>query len=272
MIRGGINRVILCTDGDFNVGVTNRDDLVRMIEEKAKSGVQLSVLGFGMGNYKDATLEKLADKGDGNYAYIDTESEARKVLVDQLSSTLITIAKDVKIQIEFNPAQVASYRLLGYENRVMPAADFNNDKKDAGEIGAGHAVTALYEIAPEGVRDTGPGVDALKYQPRPAVAAGDTSEELLTLKLRYKLPGEETSKLIEAPVKDAAQPFSDATNDFKFSAAVASFGMLLRHSRYAGAATFDTVIELATAGRGSDLDGYREEFLDLVRRAKALKH
>jgi Ca-activated chloride channel family protein len=271
MIRGGINRVILCTDGDFNVGITDRDELVRMIETKAKSGVQLSVLGFGMGNYKDATLEKLADKGDGNYAYIDTELEARKVLVDQLSATLITIAKDVKIQIEFNPARVASYRLLGYENRMMAAADFNNDKKDAGEIGAGHTVTALYEVVTEGVADQGPGVDPLKYQPRPAAINNDLSQEMLTLKLRYKLPGEETSKLIETPVKDAASDFAEASKDFKFSASVAAFGMLLRQSRHAGDATLDTVISWATDGRGSDLDGYREEFLDLVRRAKELK-
>ncbi len=271
MIRGGINRVILCTDGDFNVGITDRDELVRMIETKAKSGVQLSVLGFGMGNYKDATLEKLADKGDGNYAYIDTELEARKVLVDQLSATLITIAKDVKIQIEFNPARVASYRLLGYENRMMAAADFNNDKKDAGEIGAGHTVTALYEVVTEGVADQGPGVDPLKYQPRPAPVNADLSQEMLTLKLRYKLPGEDASKLIETPLKDAASDFAEASKDFKFSASVAAFGMLLRQSRHAGDATLDTVITWATDGRGSDLDGYREEFLDLVRRAKELK-
>jgi Ca-activated chloride channel family protein len=271
MIKGGINRVILCTDGDFNVGVTSQDQLVSMIEEKAKTGVQLSVLGFGMGNYKDSTLEKLADKGDGNYAYIDTEREARKVLVDQLSSTLIVIAKDVKIQIEFNPARVASYRLLGYENRVMAAEDFNNDKKDAGEIGAGHTVTALYEVVPGGVQDEPPSVDPLKYQRRGQVAAGDdASNELLTLKLRYKLPGEDKSKLIETPVKDDGKSYAAASKDFKFSAAVASFGMLLRCSQYMGATNFDAVLELAREGRGNDLSGYRDEFIDLVRRTKEL--
>ncbi|MDA2923289.1 VWA domain-containing protein [Acidobacteria bacterium AH-259-L09] len=270
LIPGGINRVILATDGDFNVGITNQGDLTRLIEERAKSGVFLSVLGFGMGNYKDSTLEKLADKGNGNYAYIDTINEARKVLVDQIDSTLITIAKDVKIQIEFNPVQVQAYRLIGYENRLLRKEDFNDDTKDAGEIGAGHTVTALYEIVPAGKKIQIPGVDPLKYQ-KPIETTDVAQEgELLMLKLRYKEPDGQTSKLLEFPVRDSHRAYSQASQDFKFAAAVASFGMILRESPHKGNATLDSVLELAEEGKGSDPHGYRGQFLELVKRAKAL--
>src|SRR5262249_53228827 len=201
-IKGGTNRGTLCTGGDFNVGITNQGDLTRLIEDKAKSGVFLTVLGFGMGNLKDSTLEKLADKGHGNYAYIDTINEARKVLVEQMGGTLVTIAKDVKIQVEFNPAKVNAYRLIGYENRLLKAEDFNDDKKDAGDIGAGHTVTALYEVVPAGKKINLPGVDPLKYQQGSAPTEAARGPDLLTLKLRYKAPDGDTSKLLEFPVVD----------------------------------------------------------------------
>ncbi|CAN5421750.1 hypothetical protein BH09PLA1_BH09PLA1_36130 [soil metagenome] len=275
-IKDGMNRGSLCTDGDFNVGITNQGDLTRLIEDKAKSNVFLSVLGFGMGNVKDSTMEKLADKGNGNYAYIDNEREANKVLVQQMSGTLITIAKDVKIQVEFNPAKVGTYRLIGYENRMLAKEDFNDDKKDAGEIGAGHTVTALYEIDSVGARGDAPAVDPLKYGP-PAtdstLKAG--SDELLTVKLRYKAPDapieQGTSKLLEFPVKDPGQPFANVSKDFKFASSVAAFGMLLRESPYKGNATLDGVIELAQEGRGEDVNGYRAQFIELVRKAKTLQ-
>jgi len=270
-IPGGTNRVVLATDGDFNVGVTSQGELTRLIEERAESGVFLSVLGFGMGNYKDSTLEKLADRGNGNYAYIDSLSEARKVLVEEMGSTLVTIAKDVKIQIEFNPAEVESYRLIGYENRVLRAEDFNDDEKDAGEIGAGHTVTALYEIVPKGAPSGTPSVDPLKYQ-RPLAPAEEASTgELLTVKLRYKEPDGETSKLLERSVRDDGTRYASATQDFKFAAAVASFGMILRDSPHKGNATLDSVLELAREGVGADRHGYRAELLELARRAKSLR-
>ncbi|HEV7299461.1 MAG TPA: von Willebrand factor type A domain-containing protein [Tepidisphaeraceae bacterium] len=277
-IKNGVNRVILCTDGDFNVGVTNEGDLTRMIEEKAKSGVFLSVLGYGMGNVKDSTMEKLADKGNGNYAYIDTLAEAKKTLVEQMNGTLVTIAKDVKIQVEFNPAKVDSYRLIGYENRMLAKEDFNDDKKDAGEIGAGHTVTALYEVVPVGVKPptTLPGVDPLKYQPQvdasKPVAGGD---ELLTLKLRYKAPDapleQGTSKLLQFPVTDAGHAFATASTDFKFATAVAAFGMVLRDSPHKGDATLGHVLKIATSAKGEDKNGYRGEFIQLVMQAVILK-
>jgi len=270
-ISGGINRVILATDGDFNVGTTNQGDLTRLIEENAKSGVFLTVLGFGMGNYKDSTLEKLADKGNGNYAYIDNINEARKVLVDEINSTLVTIAKDVKIQIEFNPLQVSAYRLIGYENRLLRQEDFNDDSKDAGEIGAGHTVTALYEIVPAGRGLQIPGVDPLKYQTPMGTTGVAQSGELLTLKLRYKQPDGETSRLLEFPVRDGNKAYSQASQDFKFAAAVASFGMILRESPYQGNGTLAGVLELAEEGKGSDPHGYRGEFLELVKQARALR-
>ncbi len=269
-ISGGINRVILATDGDFNVGTTNQGDLTRLIEENAGSGVFLSVLGFGMGNYKDSTLEKLADMGNGNYAYIDDINEARKVLVDQINSTLVTIAKDVKIQIEFNPLQVSAYRLIGYENRLLSKEDFNDDSKDAGEIGAGHTVTALYEIVPSGKGIQIPGVDPLRYQAAIQTTQLAESGELLTLKLRYKQPDGQTSQLLEFPVRDSGKAYNQASQDFKFAAAVASFGMLLRDSPYKGNTTMSSVLELAEEGKGSDPHGYRGQFLELVNKARAL--
>lgn len=269
-VKGGVNRVILCTDGDFNVGVTSPGDLTRMIEEKAKSGVFLSVFGFGMGNLKDSTLESLADKGNGNYGYIDTLNEARKVFVEQLSGTLVTIAKDVKIQVEFNPAKVAAYRLIGYENRLLRAEDFNNDQKDAGEIGAGHTVTALYELVPVG-QPIASGVDPLKYQQPPAVAPAATgSNESLTLKLRYKQPDGETSKLLEFPATDSGKGFAQASPDFQFAAAVAAFGMQLRNSPHKGSWTLNAVREVAQQNRGADPFGYRAEFTELVGKARGL--
>ena len=270
-ITGGVNRVILATDGDFNVGTTNQGDLTRLIEDNAKSGVFLTVLGFGMGNYKDSTLEKLADMGNGNYAYIDTINEARKVLVNEINSTLVTIAKDVKIQIEFNPLQVSAYRLIGYENRLLRQEDFDDDTKDAGEIGAGHTVTALYEIVPAGRGLQIPGVDPLKYQTSMGTTDVAQSGELLTLKLRYKRPDGETSRLLEFPVRDGDRAYSQASQDFKFAAAVASFGMILRQSPYQGNGTLAAVLELAQEGKGSDPHGYREEFLELVKQAIELR-
>jgi Ca-activated chloride channel family protein len=271
-IKGGTNRVLLCTDGDFNVGVTDRGDLVRLIEAKRQSGVFLSVLGFGMGNIKDATLEQLADKGNGHYAYIDSPDEARKVFVEEIGATLVTIAKDVKIQVEFNPAKVAAFRLIGYENRLLRHEDFKDDTKDAGEIGAGHSVTALYELVPPGKEKDLPGVDPLKYQQSAPVEGGPHGKEMLNVKLRYKAPDADTSKPIERGVEDSGKDYASASDDFKFAAAVASFGMLLRDSPYKGSATFPAVLELASASRGPDPNGYRKEFLELVRKAQSLSN
>ena len=340
-IEGGINRVILATDGDFNVGVTDRSELVSLIEERAVEGVFLTVLGYGMGDLQDATLEQLADKGNGNYAYIDSLREAKKVLVDQIGGTLNTIAKDVKIQVEFNPAEVAAYRLIGYENRVLAARDFNDDTKDAGEIGAGHTVTALYEIVPADVippevgppaaladsagvdadgnpiegapgafvdgegdarprnpaikfsLDDGvvpdpialaaqdlmatviedPGVDPLKYAtPATATAAalGLATDELATIKLRYKQPDGDTSRLIEAVAHDEGRTLAEMHEDFQFASAVASFGMILRGSPYANGWTLAAVRELASGAIGTDAEGYRTEFIELVDKAISL--
>jgi Ca-activated chloride channel family protein len=271
LIKGGTNRVVLCTDGDVNVGVTSTADLERIAEEKAKSGVFLTVLGFGMGNHNDDLLEKLADKGNGNYGYVDSEQEAKKLLVDELGGTLLTIAKDVKIQIEFNPRQVASYRLIGYENRLLRAEDFNDDKKDAGEIGAGHSVTALYELVPADGQSQAAPVDELKYQEPHAATDAATSGELLTLKLRYKDPeGQESHEPLVFPIKDGGHSFGQASADFKFASAVASFGMQLRNSEHKGETSYDAVLEIATASLGSDEHGYRAGFLELVRKAKQL--
>jgi len=278
-IKGGVNRVILATDGDFNVGVTNQGDLIRLIEEKAKSGVFLSVLGVGTDNYKDSTMQKLADKGNGNYAYLDSLDEARKVLVQQMSGTLVTIAKDVKIQVEFNPARVASYRLIGYEKRILRKEDFNNDKIDAGEIGAGHTVTALYEVVPVGVSANPaasvPPVDPLKYQPANPVANASTyaqgSSELMTVKMRYKKPDGDKSELIERSLSDDGARFESASPDLKFAAAVAEFGMILRDSEYKGKGTLGAVLEWAQEGKGNDVNGYRAGFIELVRKTQGLK-
>jgi Ca-activated chloride channel family protein len=270
-ITGGVNRIILCTDGDFNVGVTDQGELVRMIEEKARGGVFLTVLGFGMGNYKDSTMEKLADKGNGNYAYIDTVSEAKKVLVHQLSGALVTIAKDVKIQIDFNPARAAGYRLIGYENRLLRSEDFKNDAKDAGEIGAGHTVTAFYEIVPAGLPIPGSDVDPSKYQTHANLTNAAEGPELLTVRLRYKEPDGKTSKPLEVPVVDRRMPFDSASDDYRFAASVAEFGMLLRDSRYRGDMSFQGVLEIASASIGPDKRGYRAEFLELAKAARNLK-
>ncbi len=277
-VRGGINRVILCTDGDFNVGVTSQGDLVRMIEDRAKSNVFLTVLGFGMGNLKDSTLELLADKGNGNYGYIDTRAEAEKLLVDQLSGTLITIAKDVKIQVEFNPLQVSAYRLIGYESRMLAAQDFNNDRVDAGEIGAGHTVTALYEVVPA---DSGAGgtIDPPRYQASGQAVGGIVPQskeqrsidaELLTVKLRYKEPTGTASKLLEFPYTDSGRDFSRASEDFKFASAVAAFGLALRGDTPQQSALIGNAIAWADASLGPDEGGYRREFVDLARKARAL--
>ena len=277
-IKGGVNRVILATDGDFNVGNTSRGGLVSQIESSAKSGVFLSVLGFGMGNLKDATMENLADKGNGNYAYIDTFHEAKKVLVDQMNGTLYTIAKDVKIQVEFNPNRIQSYRLIGYENRVLANRDFNDDTKDAGEIGAGHTVTALYELVPKGLSATMPqrGVDNLRYKAvqEEAIAKPQSdvafSQELMTVKLRYKQPEGHTSKLLEFHVEDVNADYNESSKDFKFASAVAVFGMKLRNSPFAHHLSYDDVLKMAEGGMGHDLNGYRTEFTGLVRKAKSM--
>ncbi|NLS92360.1 MAG: VWA domain-containing protein [Planctomycetaceae bacterium] len=266
-----VNRVILCTDGDFNVGFTNQGDLIRLIEQKAKEGVFLTCLGFGMGNYKDSTLEKLADKGNGNYAYIDTIHEARKVLVEQLGGTLFTIAKDVKIQVDFNPAQVGAYRLIGYENRLLRDEDFRDDTKDAGEIGAGYTVTALYELIPAGQEADVLQAEPSKYQQTGQPTEAAASGELLTLRLRYKQPAGETSEQISFPVSDAGMSLEGASGDFRFAAAVAGFGMLLRNSEHRGEGTYDLVVELAQSGKGDDPHGYRAEFVKLVELAKAFQ-
>ncbi|MCP4811552.1 MAG: VWA domain-containing protein, partial [Planctomycetaceae bacterium] len=272
-IKGGVNRVILCTDGDFNVGTTGTGSLVRMAEDNAKSGTFLTVLGFGMGNHNDSMMEQISNKGNGNYAFIDTENEARKVLVEQISSTLVTIAKDVKIQVEFNPKEVAAYRLIGYENRILAAEDFNDDTKDAGEIGAGHTVTALYEIIPMGVSSKALGkIDKLKYQKPTKPAGAANNGELLTVKIRYKQPDGDTSKLLEFPTKDTGKRFGQADQDFRFAAAVAQFGMLLRGSEHKGDSNYAAVLEIATEAAAGDKSGYRQEFLELVKLASQLSN
>ncbi len=271
-IEGGVNRVILCTDGDFNVGVTSTSDLERMAEDNAKdTGVFLTVLGFGRGNLNDSMMERISGKGNGNYHYVDNLTEARKVLVEEMAGTLVTIAKDVKIQIDFNPYQVAGYRLLGYENRMLRTEDFNDDKKDAGEIGAGHTVTALYEIVPAGKSVDVPPVDASKYvkaTDKPSEA--EVSEELLTLRIRYKQPDADVSTKQEFPVTDQGNSFTEATPDYQFASAVASFGMLLRDSEHKGNTSFAAVKEIAQEASERDQHGYRAEFLQMVDRAKQL--
>jgi Ca-activated chloride channel family protein len=262
--KGAINRVILATDGDFNVGISDRGSLIRLIEKKRKSGVFLTVLGLGTGNVKDSQMEQLADKGNGNYAYIDTLSEAKKVLVTELGATLLTIAKDVKIQVEFNPAKVASYRLIGYENRKLEARDFNDDTKDAGEIGAGHSVTAMYEHVMADAANKTAEVDALKYQDKTDLTAAANSSELMTVKLRYKAPDADKSELVSLTIHDEASELTETSNDFRFSAAVAGFGMLLRKSKFKGTLSFAGVKGMAAEALGKDKHGYRNEFLKLV--------
>jgi Ca-activated chloride channel family protein len=267
-VRGGTNRVILATDGDFNVGVTSHGELTRSIEAKAKTGVFLSVLGFGTGNLKDETMEQLADRGNGNYAYIDTINEAKKALVEQLTGTLLTVAKDVKLQVEWNPAHAASYRLVGYENRLLAPEDFRDDAKDAGEIGAGHTVTALYEVVPAGAGGARP-VDPLKYQAERA-PTGAASGELLTLKLRWKAPEGSESTPLEVTVTDPGSAFASASADSRFAAAVAAFGMVLRSSPHRGVATYERVLAMAEDAAGEGGDPHRREFVTLVRKAQAL--
>jgi Ca-activated chloride channel family protein len=263
----GNNRVILATDGDFNVGASSDGDLELLIESKRSDHIFLTVLGFGTGNIKDSKMELLADKGNGNYAYVDTLAEARKVLVQEMGATLFTIAKDVKLQVEFNPAKVASYRLIGYENRLLRKEDFNNDAKDAGDIGAGHSVTALYELVPPGAGDATGRVDPLKYQSTHVTA---TSPELLTLKLRYKEPESETSKLLTYAVNDTGAELASASDNLRFAAAVAEFGMLLRDSKHKGDATYDEVRQLAQKSLGRDYEGYRRDFLKMIDDAQHL--
>ncbi|MGB0070899.1 MAG: VWA domain-containing protein, partial [Isosphaeraceae bacterium] len=261
----GINRVILATDGDFNVGITQCDELTKLIEAKAKSKVFLTVLGFGMGNLKDGTLETLADKGNGNYAYLDSAEEAYRVLVRQMGSTLMTIAKDVKVQVDFNPAKVAAYRLIGYESRVMANQDFANDAKDAGEIGAGHHVTALYELVPAGKEPLIARVEASKFV-QPAQVKGDSPDSFV-VRLRYKQPEGDKSTLIERGVVDQGLDYSQASLDFKLASAVAGFGMLLRNSPSKGNLGYPAVIELATPTLAHDPHGYRKEFIELIHKA-----
>jgi Ca-activated chloride channel family protein len=263
-IRGGNNRVILATDGDFNVGVSSDAEMTRLVEEKRGQGTFLSVLGFGRGNLKDSKMELLADRGNGNYAYIDNLLEARKTLVQEMGGTLLTVAKDVKLQVEFNPARVRAYRLIGYENRLLANEDFNDDRRDAGEMGAGHTVTALYEIIPAGVRSDASvrGVDDLRYG-APARPAASPGGELAFVKVRYKRPDGETSRLLEHPVREGR---GAASADLTFAAAVAGFGMLLRESEHRGTLTLAEVIRMAERSRGADAGGYRAEFVRLARR------
>ncbi|MDX1782706.1 MAG: DUF3520 domain-containing protein, partial [Aequorivita vladivostokensis] len=264
--KGGNNRVILATDGDFNVGNSSDRSMENLIEEKRKSGVFLTCLGFGMGNYKDSKLETLADKGNGNHAYIDTMQEAQKVLGTEFFGTLYTIAKDVKIQVEFNPAKVQAYRLIGYENRLLNDEDFKDDTKDAGELGSGHTVTALYEIIPVGIKSKYlKDIDNLKYTKQ---ITGNYTDEMLTVKFRYKEPDGDVSKLIVKTVKDENSAIESASEDLKFSAAVALFGMQLRNSEFINTKKKADVIALAEAGKGTDKDGYRAEFIRLVKSSK----
>ncbi len=267
----GNNRIILATDGDFNVGASSDDELVELIEKERQSGIFLSVLGYGMGNYKDNKMQQLADKGNGNHNYIDNLNEAKKVLVNEFGGTLFTIAKDVKLQVEFNPALVNAYRLIGYENRVMANEDFNDDKKDAGELGSGHTVTALYEIIPAGVTDTFMRkVDQLKYQSKKDVS--NITGEVMNIKLRYKQPESETSKLITYPVPNANKSWQQASDNFRFSAAVAEFGLLLRESAFKQNSSYTQTITMAKDSEGNDENGYRAEFVKIVKNAESLYH
>ncbi len=270
LIDGGNNRVILSTDGDFNVGVSSSSDLVRLIEEKRKDDIYLTICGFGMGNYKDGRMEQISNAGNGNYFYIDNIREAKKVFVNDMRANMFTIAKDVKIQIEFNPHKVKAYRLIGYENRVLAKEDFNNDKKDAGELGPGHTVTALYEIIPSGSIQKVNDIDPLKYQENKILNSAASSNEIMTVKFRYKPPKENESKLIVVSVADNNTAISKTTDNFRFSAAIAGFGMLLRDSKFKNDLTYNKVIALAKNSRGYDENGYRSEFLNLVEECSLL--
>ncbi len=270
LLKTGNNRVILATDGDFNVGASSDGEMVSLIEKKRNDGIFLTVLGFGTGNIKDSKMEQLADKGNGNYAYIDNILEAKKVLVKEMGGTLLTIAKDVKIQIEFNPAKVKAYRLVGYENRLLNNEDFNDDKKDAGELGAGHTVTAIYEIIPAGSDELVASVDPLKYQQTTSTTLS-SGNEVMTVKFRYKEPKEDVSKLITEVVTDKKTAFAAASENCMFSSAVAQFGMVLRDSQYKGDADYKSVIALAKQAKGKDEEGYRAEFIRLVEMAELIK-
>lgn len=269
-IKGGNNRIILCTDGDFNVGVSSTADLEGLVSEYRSKGVYLTVLGYGMGNYKDNRMETLADKGNGNYAYIDNINEAKKVLVTEMGSTLFTIAKDVKLQVEFNPAHVKAYRLIGYENRMLRTEDFKDDTKDAGELGAGHTVTAIYEIIPANSKETLPELDTLKYQDVKISDEARKSPEVMTVKMRYKKPDSDVSIPLETPVYNKTLGLKDVSETFTFANAVVGYGMLLQDSEHKAALTWEMVREMAKASLGSDKEGYRKEFLDLVNRAEKL--
>lgn len=267
-IEGGNNRVILATDGDFNIGESSDAAMERLIEDKRDDGIFLTVLGFGMGNYKDSKMEKISNAGNGNYAYIDNILEAKKMFGFELWGTLFTIAKDVKFQIEFNPSEVKAYRLIGYENRMLNKEDFNDDKKDAGEIGSGHRVTAFYEIIPANSEEVVASVDPLEYQ---APVSKVRSENMMTVKLRFKKPDEDTSRLIKQPVKAKQIRKGEASENFMFASAVASFGMLLRDSEYKGTLTYEGVERMARHSKGKDVNGYRSEFIKLVETAALLK-
>lgn len=270
-IKGGNNRIILCTDGDFNVGASSSAHLTQLIESKRNKGIYLTALGYGMGNYKDNTLELLADKGNGNYAYIDDISEAKKVLVNEMASTLYAVAKDVKLQIEFNPAHIKAYRLIGYENRLLNKEDFKDDTKDAGELGAGHCVTAVYEIIPTASKEPIPELDELKYQDIKISDEARKSPEALTVKLRYKLPDSDTSIPFEVPVMNKTIHLENASENYLFACSVIGYGMLLQDSQYKAALNWDMVKELATKNIGKDTEGYRTEFLKLIDLAAKLQ-
>ena len=272
-IKGGNNRIILATDGDFNVGESSNGGMERLVEEKRDRGIFMTVLGFGMGNVKDDKMEIIADKGNGNYSYIDNLQEARRVLVREFGGTLFTIAKDVKFQIEFNPSKVQSYRLIGYENRLLNDEDFNDDMKDAGEMGSGHNVTALYELVPAGSDEKIPSVDPLKYQESNKTkqdSRSSYSSEYLTIKIRYKKPDGMTSMLMEKPVKGYVNDMEDASDNLRFAAAVSEFGMILRNSEFKGRSTFEQAEKLARSARGEDEEGYRAEFIRLIDTVKGM--
>ncbi len=269
-ISGGNNRVVLATDGDFNVGASSDSELIRLVEEKRNEGLFLTVLGFGMGNLKDSKMEKIADHGNGNYAYIDSLLEAKKVLLKEFAATMLTVAKDVKIQVEFNPARIKAYRLIGYENRILAKEDFQDDRKDAGELGAGQAVTALYEIIPAGSDGNRGAEDTLKYQKSDLKAEALNTKEIMTIKLRYKPPAEDQSKLLVFPIEENYKALETTSADFKFSSAVVEFGMLLRKSEFRGQSSFKNVLLRAKEARGKDNEGYRAEFIRLAELAEML--
>ncbi len=270
LIEDGNNRVILATDGDFNTGVSSTDAMIELIEEKRKDGIFLTILGFGMGNYKDGRMEQISNAGNGNYFYIDNIKESEKVFVKEMRANMFTIAKDVKIQIEFNPTNVKSYRLIGYENRLLANEDFNNDKKDAGELGAGHTVTAIYEVVPAGARQNVNTSAPLKYQTTEVSENDVYNDELMTLKFRYKPIKGNKSILIEKTVNNTSIAFNETSNNFRFSASVAAFGMLLRDSEFKGTSTYEMVAKLAKGSKGNDTEGYRDEFIRMVSSAKLL--